>query len=256
MSFITNTLRSLAPHALIERHRRKFQMGRLGLPGSKAIAEAVATCRFDLWPPALRQPGQPWTLLDVGANTGEFTRAVSSLIALAGVHAFEPQPSCHAELKQALAGLSNSHLHPVAVGAEAGEIELLCTANSKLASVLKPTANVADGYGGGDFNVQQHLKVPLVRLDDVIPAGTPIGLLKIDVQGYELPVLEGARLTLRSTSALLMEVNYVPHYEGGATFDDLCEAVRAHGFRTFGISAPYGGPKGPLWADALFVRAD
>lgn len=231
-------------------------MGRLGLPGSKAVVDAVATCRFDLWPVDLRKPDKPWLLLDVGANAGDFSRAASSLIPLAGVHAFEPQPSCHTALKSVLASIPGSHLHPVAVGGSAGEIDLLCTANSKMASVLAPAAAVAEGYGGGDFHIQQHLKVPLVRLDDVIAEGTPVGLLKIDVQGYELPVLEGARQTLRHTSALLMEVNYVPHYEGGATFDNLLEVIRSHGFRTFGISAPYGGPKGPLWADALFVRED
>ncbi|MES2505731.1 MAG: FkbM family methyltransferase [Verrucomicrobiota bacterium] len=249
-------VRSLVPFGLVETRRRRLKLQRLGLRDVPGTEEAMEACRYELWPDSLRKAAKPWTLVDVGANTGEFTRAVASLVPLAGVHAFEPQPSCLGELKQVLETVARSHLHAAAVGSEAGEIELLCTANSRLASVLKPDANVADGYGGGDFKVQQHLKVPLVRLDDVIPAGTPVGLLKIDVQGYELPVLEGARQTLCSTTALLMEVNYVPHYEGGATFDDLCEAVRAHGFRTFGISSPYTGPKGPLWADALFVRGD
>lgn len=251
-----NIVRSLVPFGLVEARRRRLKLQRLGLEDAPGREEAMAACRYELWPDALRKAAAPWVLVDVGANAGEFTRAVSSLVPLAGVHAFEPQPSCRAELQQALTGVPNSRLHAAAVGASAGEIELLCTENSRLASVLKPDASVAEGYAGGDFKVRQHLKVPLVRLDDVIPANTEVGLLKIDVQGYELPVLEGARETLRRTTALLMEVNYVPHYEGGATFDGLLAAVCAHGFRTFGISAPYTGPKGPLWADALFVRSE
>lgn len=109
-------------------------------------------------------------------------------------------------------------------------------------------------YEPGDFSVGSTVTVPLVRLDDVIPADTAVGLLKIDVQGYEIPVLQGASHTLSNTSALLLEVNYVGHYEGGATFDELYETVRKHGFRTFGISAPYSGKEGPLWADAMFVK--
>jgi FkbM family methyltransferase len=256
MKRLKNTLRWLTPLGLIERHRRSFNLGRLGLPGTASMAEAVEACRYDLWPQELRQAQQPWLLVDVGANLGEFTAAAARLTRLKGVHAFEPQPSCHEALHKALKAIPNSHLHGVAVGAQQGEIELLCTANSKLASVLSPNAQVAAGYGSGDFVIENRLKVPLVRLDDVIPTGTEIGLLKIDVQGYELPVLEGAAQTLRHTQTLLMEVNYVPHYEGGAAFDELHEAVRRHGFRTFGISAPYGGgAQGPLWADAIFVRA-
>lgn len=254
MNLLTRSLRWLAPLGLMERHRLRFQMSRLGLPGTPAMAGAVEACRFDLWPTFLRQPAKPWTLVDVGANEGDFTRAAAQLTNLAGVHAFEPQLACQASLQQALDLVRNSHLHAAAVGKEKGEIELLCTANSKLSSVLAPDAMVAAGYGHDDFTVQQRLSVPMVRLDDVIPFSTDIGLLKIDVQGFELPVLEGARETLRSTQALLMEVNYVPHYEGGAAFDELHAAVRSHGFRTFGISAPYGGPDGPLWADAMFVR--
>jgi FkbM family methyltransferase len=254
MKKLIDTLRWLTPLGLIERHRRRFRMGRLGLPGTRGMADAVESCRFDLWPLELRQPAEPWTLVDVGANEGEFSGAVSRLVRLAGVHAFEPQPACQPILKRSLNEIRNSHLHPVAVGDVNGEIELLCTSNSKLASVLEPSRDIAVGYGHGDFDIQRRMKVPLVRLDDAIPKGTKIGLLKIDVQGYELPVLEGARETLRSTHALLMEVNYVPHYEKGAAFDTLHEAVRRHGFRTFGVSAPYVGPDGPLWADALFVR--
>lgn len=254
MTIIKRSLRWLTPLGLIERHRRHFQMHRLGLPGTHATEQAVSTCRFDLWPLSLRQPIKPWVLVDVGANDGEFSSAAAQLVPLAGVHAFEPQPSCHTQLNHVLEKIPNSKLHAVAVGDGPGEIDLLCTSNSKLSSVLRPDTSIAEGYEAGDFTVQQRITVPMVRLDDTIPAGTNIGLLKIDVQGFEIPVLAGAREILKSTQALLMEVNYVPHYEGGATFDKLHETVRSYGFQTFGISAPYGGPNGPLWADAMFVR--
>ncbi len=254
MTPLKDFLRQLTPFGLLERHRRRFQLRRLGLPTTRGVAEAVAACHYDLWPRELRQAAQPWTLVDVGANRGDFTAAAARLTNLAGVHVFEPQPGCHRELQGVLAEVPNGRLHPAAVGARQGEIELLCTANSRMASVLTPDSKVSEGYPVGDFTVAHRIKVPLVRLDDVLPAGIPIGLLKIDVQGYEIPVLEGAAATLRNTFALLLEVNYVAHYEGGAKFDDLHNAVRSHGFRTFGISAPYGGIDGPMWADAMFVR--
>lgn len=251
---VRHILRSLIPFGLIERHRRRFKLERLGLQATTAMEEAAASCRYDLWPKELRNSARPWTLVDVGANKGDFTAAAALLANLKGVEAFEPQPDCGPSLRSVLAKVSNGHLHAAAVGDAKGEIELLCTANSKLTSVLPADPKVESAYEPGDFTVANRMKVPLVRLDDVIPPGTEIGLLKIDVQGYELQVLEGARRTLQSTFALLLEVNYVAHYAGGVTFDKLHEAVREHGFHTFAISEPYIGSDGPLWADAVFVR--
>ena len=155
-----------------------------------------------------------------------------------------------------LTTVANGRLYPAAVGARQGETELLCTANSKMASLRVPEPMVADRYPTGDFAVINRVKVPLVRLDDVIPYDVPVGLLKIDVQGAELAVLEGAAGCLRSTFALLLEINYVPHYAGGATFDTVHEAVRSHGFRTFGISAPYGGRRPDVGGRVVRARYD
>jgi hypothetical protein len=52
-------------------------------------------------------------------------------------------------------------------------------------------------------------------------------------------------------------LNYVAHYEYGASFDEAYDMVRHLGFRTYGVSEPYvGSDNKPLWADALFVNAD
>jgi FkbM family methyltransferase len=254
MKDMLSFLRSITPYGLLERRRRAFQMSRLGLPPTVRAQAAVETCCFDLWPQSLRNESRPWTLVDVGANRGDFTQAVADLVSLSGVYAFEPQPSCHKPLSDVLNRIPNSHLYAVAVGEKCKPIALKCTSNPKLASILSPSQEVSSEYPIGDFDIAKEIEVPMVRLDDIIPENIEIGLMKIDVQGYEMPVLEGAINTLAKTNALLMEVNYVPHYEGGSTFDDLVERVRSLGFRTYGISKPYGGSNGPLWADAMFVR--
>jgi FkbM family methyltransferase len=255
LKLFKNIARWLLPNGLIESRRRRLSLNRLGLPMTTDMEEAVGACRYDLWPKELKNATEPWTLVDVGANEGEFSAAAAHLAKLSGIHAFEPQPACRENLEKIMARVPGSQLHPVAVGEVAGELELHCTTNSRMASLLAPTASIGDAYGSGNFEVTQRLKVPIVTLDDSLPPHLEIGLLKIDVQGYELPVLRGAQRVLKSTKAVLMEVNYVPHYEGGATFDEVHEIMRSMGFRTFAISAPYAGPNGPLWADAVFVRA-
>jgi FkbM family methyltransferase len=253
---IKNIVRFLTPHGLIERRRRKLFLNRLSLTADAKTRDAVDACRYELWPPALRNAVEPWTLIDAGANEGEFTAAALALTSLKRVYAFEPQPACHANLQRVLQQVPEGYMHGTALGAESAEIELLCTVNTKMASILTPQLGVSGDYGSDDFRIKDRIQVPLKRLDDVIPYGTRVGLLKLDVQGYEIQVLQGAKETLRFTDALLMEVNYVPHYEGGAAFDAIHAAVLSHGFRTFGISTPYGGTHGPLWADAMFVRTE
>lgn len=255
MSVLKTALRNLMPHGIIEWRRRRFRVARLGIaPGNNAALEqAVESCHFDLWPEFLRA-NQRWTLLDVGANEGEFIRAAILLGKPDQIIAFEPQPACKPMLDSLMANVRGGKVIAAAVGATAGTIEFNCTGNSKMASVLIPQQDIERSYAMGDYEVVSKLTVPVVRLDDVVPAGTNIGLLKLDVQGYELEALRGASRVLTETKALLVEVNYVSHYKGAVEFDTLHRFLGDIGFRLHGVSAPFVDKHRPLWADAMYVR--
>jgi FkbM family methyltransferase len=257
MSSLTKLLRDITPHGFVEARRRRFRNSRLGLESSRlnpiTLEEAAAACHFELWPTFLKQ-SEAWTLLDVGANEGEFVHAATTLARPKAVLAFEPQPACRPMLESVLSKLPRAQVVPAAVGAEAGEVEFNCTGNSKMASVLVPHSAITEFYSARDFSILRKLKVPVVRLDDVVPSGTDVGLLKLDVQGYELQALRGATRVLRETQAILVEANYVPHYDGAVDFDTLHRFLGDAGFRVHGISAPFMGKDGPLWADAMYVR--
>lgn len=257
MSALKNLLKHSLPHGIIEQRRRRFRLGRLGLvpktSNAVSIEEAVHGCHFDLWPAFLRK-AKDWTLVDVGANEGDFIRAAAKLAEPGQVIAFEPLPSCQDILSPLLAGIRGGKLVRAAVGAAAGELELNCTGNTKMSSLLPPQPGIEASYANGDYAVVQKLKVPIVRLDDVIEPNTHIGLLKLDVQGFEMEALRGAERTLRQTQCLLVEVNYTAHYQGAVTFDSLHAFLNTAGFHLHGISAPYCDESRPLWADAMYVR--
>ncbi|HTD66615.1 MAG TPA: FkbM family methyltransferase [Candidatus Limnocylindria bacterium] len=192
----------------------------------------------------------------MGANEGDFIRATTRLANPSAVFAFEPLPSCQPALSKLLASVRGGQLICAAVGAATGEVKLHCTANTYMSSVFPPQRGIDSSYADGDYGVVQQLSVPQVKLDDAIPPGMHIDLLKVDVQGYEMEVLRGATRTLKETGALLIEVNYTPHYKGAVSFDELHAFLNAVGFHLHGISTPYFDDIRPLWADAMYVRKD
>jgi FkbM family methyltransferase len=259
MSWLRSLLRDCLPAGLVEHRRRTFRLRRLGLsPGlgeSRELEVAVLACRYDLWPSFLRSWPHDWTLVDVGANEGSFLEGALRLARPAAVVACEPLPACRERLTRILAGVPRGRLVQMVVGSVTGTAELHCTRNPKLTSVLVPREDIKSAYDDGDYSVIQMLTTSVTRLDDIVTSGDRVGLLKVDVQGYELEVLQGGMRTLRQTDALLIEVNYVPHYAGSTSFDDLHSFLRNTGFSLHGVSEPYCSQGRPLWADAMYVRS-
>jgi hypothetical protein len=109
-------------------------------------------------------------------------------------------------------------------------------------------------YPAGGWDVVETTDVETATLDELV-RGRDVGVLKIDVQGNESAVLAGAGATLRSTAALLLEITFVSHYEGDATFPLLHAQVTQAGFELVALSDPWMSSRGTiLWMDACYGR--
>ena len=157
------------------------------------------------------RPGQLW--LDIGANIGVFTVLLGKGVGPGGgVHAFEPNPAMahHLGLSLQRNALDHVVLHPCALGATRGRAPLY----------LPRTADEADGGSGrGSLLAQQDIhdgvsiSVPVSTLDEELDAETrPIFGMKIDVEGYESAVLDGAPRLLgdRPPRIIFSEVTHRP----------------------------------------------
>lgn len=101
------------------------------------------------------------------------------------------------------------------------------------------------------------------RLDDVLPPG-PIDFLKLDVQGAELLVLDGAAEILTRTAVVHCEVSFSSMYKNQSLFPDVHRRLMERGFSMIDIVIPsryhYNVPSGRIaqdrliWADAVFLR--
>ena len=192
-------------------------------------------------------------VVDVGANQGAFTEAVLAIDPRARVLAVEPVPALAAALRRRFDGDARVRVDDHAVSDERGTATLNVTANSVFTSLLEPGATLERVYADAGTAVTERTEVPTARLDDLVDE--PVSVLKIDVQGAEAKLLRGATGTLARTRALLLEMNFVSHYDGDSTFTDLHPLVLELGFVLRGIAPPYVEAGQALWADACYVPA-
>lgn len=178
----------------------------------------------------LIQPGM--TVVDVGANIGIYTRYFSRLAGPRGqVHAFEPAPPNFKRLHENACHLSNASLNHAAVGDHRGTIKLYF---SDEMNVDHRTFDSGDG--------RQSIDVPVLSLDDYFPLGQGVDLIKIDVQGYELSVLLGARRILSENRDIKILMEFWPYGLSKASVapSDVIELLKSLGFSIRTTSDPAG----------------
>jgi FkbM family methyltransferase len=211
-------------------------------------------------------------IVDVGASShGEGTEPYAPLLraGLARVTAFEPDAQALAELRsQPSLGTDPRHrLLPHWVG-NGGDAVFHRTNWHMTGSLLSPQRAWLDRYhqlGGLVQELERH-PVRTVRLDDVVEAGA-MDMLKIDVQGGELLVFDGAARRLDECLLVWTEVEFAPLYVGQPLFADIDARLRGHGLQFLGFNglsgrtlagwpardAPAPRRQQLLWADALYV---
>ena len=167
--------------------------------------------------------------VDVGANIGAFTIPLAKKVTDTGkVVSFEPLPKLIHQVEKSLARneLSNVSLINKACGAEVGTQDLYVQAeNIGGSSLIKKTA-------GGE-----KISLTVTTLDKELAALEKIDLIKIDVEGYELEVLQGAECTLRKHHpALVIEFSpslYQPRSETMSL--DILQLLITLGYRIWEI---------------------
>jgi FkbM family methyltransferase len=194
-------------------------------------------------------------VFDVGAHEGHWTHALLEIAPTARVICVEPQADLMAILEQRFAGDARVSLDGRAVADAPGMRTFHRLGVSVNGSLHAPQPGMDELYGRG-WEVRDTVSVETTTIDE-IAGDRAVGLLKIDVQGAEHEVLRGATATLRRTSAVMLEVTFVSHYEGDASFVKLHETMQEAGFLLAGISPPARSPRGAmLTADACYVNLD
>jgi FkbM family methyltransferase len=195
------------------------------------------------------------TLVDVGANTGQFARHFRNLRPECMIYSFEPLRDCFDELQRSMEG-PRFEAFNVALGESDGEVTMCRSDFSPSSSLLVMEAAHKDLYPF--TSAISHEIVTLRRLDSFFESVVASGglLVKIDVQGAEAQVLRGGRRLISRADAVIAEVGYLQLYRGQATIQEIASILGECGLVFMGIMEQIVRPEDslPVYGDALFVR--
>ena len=153
---------------------------------------------------------------------------------------FEPLPDKFAELKA-----KGLNAHPYALGSANGKAKFNLSKSLQCCSLLEPTGHLKQ-YP--QFPFEGNIEVDVKTLDSFVLK--EYDMLVLDVQGYEMEVLEGAKETLKNIRIIFCEVAIIELYKNAPLFSDIYK--RLSDFEFIDIDWVDGVQKG--WGDALFLR--
>ena len=143
-----------------------------------------------------------WTVIEIGANLGYFTNLFQALVGTNGqLHAFEPVPSTFQQLQSTLPkGRNNCTLYNLGTAKEAGEVIFHVPLKDNGQATMSPH----DCKSWKDREIEEVVCL-VIKLDEFTPVSslTKIDFIKIDVEGAELPSLQGAEHILRKHKPIL-----------------------------------------------------
>ena len=227
-------------------HGIRFKRGRHAL--KMGVAPAIEHLRI--------LKSKPWrTVVDIGANKGQFALAATSSIPSVVVHSFEPLAGPAQRFEEVFGNTANVHLHRCAIGPANRTAAMNISARDDSSSLL-PISDKQTGLFPGTGEVGREtvtvstLSKILKREEIQSPA-----LLKLDVQGYEYPALLGCEELLDCFQAVYVECSLVELYVGQKLLSDIDGWLHTRGFQVTDIGDltrdEHGGV---IQGDFLFER--
>jgi FkbM family methyltransferase len=196
-------------------------------------------------------------ILDVGANEGHFGWDMRELGYAGRIVSFEPMREAYQRLSRTAAGDKDWQAVHSGLGDRNEERTIHIAANSQSSSLLPMLE--AHRQAAPESTYRGEEQVSVRRLDSIFgdycgPADRVF--LKIDTQGFERPVLDGAAAILSQVPLLQLECSLVPLYQGSDTIEGLIGLARGLGYDPVDVLPTfYHQASGHLMqADILFLR--
>jgi FkbM family methyltransferase len=180
-------------------------------------------------------------ILDVGANTGQYAKWARSFGYRGRIISFEPTTDPFTQLSEAARSDQRWECHRVALGPSDAEIDLHLSRDTICTSAFETTPEHLTWWPGAAQSGVE--RVPMRSLASIWPdlrCDQERVYLKIDVEGFELAVLDGAAAVLDRISYVELEIAIVPHYRNSPLLHDVLPYMTARGFSVVSIEQNLG----------------
>jgi FkbM family methyltransferase len=195
------------------------------------------------------------TVVDVGANRGQFTLAARHYAPGARVISFEPQPAPAAIFRRLFAGDPRVTLHEAALGAAAERRSMHVSGLDDSSSLLPITLLYSSLFPGTEE--ASALEVRVGPLSDFVGRDEirPPALLKLDIQGFEYDALLGCRDLLPLFERVYCECSFMELYTGQKLGHEVVALLAQNGFVLAGAYNPVYDAAGQcVHSDLLFMQ--
>lgn len=193
------------------------------------------------------------TVVDIGANRGQFALAARHSFPNANIFSFEPLPDPATLFRRVFSTDSAVALHNVAIGPKT-EICTMHVSGHDDSSSLLPISSLQEKIfpGTGEVEAVDVHVAPLasfVNPNDIVCSA----MLKLDVQGFELDALRGCESLIDRFEWIYCECSFVELYSGQKLASDVIDWLSSKGFRLKGMYNPsYDRDGKAIQADFLF----
>ena len=174
-------------------------------------------------------------LLDVGGFHGDVAVKFAKAFPNARVLTFEPIQKHFEILQNNIKPYSNIESFNVALGDINEEKSINKLVNSASSSILEVADKIENNFFSENLAPDQVEPILVKKLDDIIAPNLFVNILKIDVQGFELHVLNGGIDTLNHVFVVLIELQNHRFYKGAPLYYEIDEFLRKHGFELYEI---------------------
>ena len=195
------------------------------------------------------------TVVDVGANRGQFALVARRCFPQALILSIEPLAVPAARFRQILGKDSRVLLSQAAVGNVSGKTTIHVSREDDSSSLLPITARQTALFPGTAEARTQTVRIG--RLSEFVDAQSiePPALLKLDVQGYELEALRGCAGLIDRFRYVYVECSFVELYQGQALATEVIGWLGEQGFQLRGVhNTSYDRQDQAIQGDFLFVR--
>jgi FkbM family methyltransferase len=202
------------------------------------------------------RPGEPLQLLDVGGNVGLWAENFLSFFPQTVVSGFEPVQATWESYRRRFHARPTVTCHQFALSNRSGDATIMVDRTSVHSTIETPGERL-DPLG---LAFERKETVALARLDDFpgLIDRTKKIILKVDVQGHEVEMIEGSVRTLPAIAVAVVECSFASYYEDKLpSFSRVASALLEAGLYPV-IFRDYGRMLGPhAWErDVIFVRRD